>query len=135
MIKFIVILILLVVIAGAAYYFFNKKGDTAKKVITEKIFKYAVYNKPNCTGEVIRSAELASGVPYAMKLEVKSQKGDEQKACCMKLENVRINDGFARNEAGKEIFEPTDSMKNMATGQIELEGCSKDYMFSFSPLQ
>ena len=134
--KFIAILILLVVVVGAVYYFFNKRGseESKKTKYSKKPVKFQLYDGPNCTGEMIKAIELGSNFDLDAKIEIKPQEGD-QKACCMKLENLRINDGFAKNEAGKEIFEPKDSMKNIATGQIELEGCSKDYMFSFSALE
>ena len=136
MIKFIVILILLVVVVGAAYYFFNKREpeESKKSKYSKKPTKFQLYDSPNCTGEMITAIELNSNFDLDAKIEIKPDEG-KRKACCMKLENLRINDGFAKNEAGKEIFEPKDSMKNIATGQIELEGCSNDYMFSLSPLE
>jgi hypothetical protein len=133
MIKFIVILILLVVVVGAAYYFFNKREPEESKY-SKKPTKFQLYDDPNCTGEMITAIELGSKFDLDAKIEIKPDEG-KRKACCMKLENLRINDGFAKNEAGKEIFEPKDSMKNIATDQIELEGCSNDYMFSISPLE
>ena len=141
MIKFIVILILLVVIAGAAYYFFNKKGINELKEVegvsvdlkkSEKPMKFELYDDPNCTGKVIRSIGLGSNINLNTKFEIKSQNGDQQKACCMKTENVKIVMGKAKSDTGVTEFNDTQLEGEKTTN---LPGCPNDYMFSFSPLQ
>jgi len=99
---------------------------------SEKPMKFELYDKPDCKGKVIRSIGLGSNINLNTKFEIKSQNGDQQKACCMKTENVKIVMGKATSDTGVTEFNRTQLEGEKTTN---LPGCPNDYMFSFSPLQ
>ena len=129
-------------VKGAKDYF-NKfvKGSSIRETqnsqkMSTKPFKVELYDKADCTGEVVKAVQLNAGMPLEKVFNVKSKKGSK-KACCMKVSNANIKFGkntWAKNDEGNNIQLRFPSNRISEEEKIELEGCSSNYRFRMSPL-
>ena len=105
--------------------------------ISKNPFKVELYDTAGCTGEVVKSIQLNAGAPLDSTFNLKSEEGSK-KACCMKVSNanVLLDSNFgAKNDNGNKIGMQFTSSRIPEEENIEIDGCSNNYEFTFSPLQ
>jgi len=105
--------------------------------ISKNPFKVELYDTAGCTGEVVKSIQLNAGTPLDSTFNLKSEEGSK-KACCMKVSNANIllDSNFgAKNDNGNSIGMQFTSSRIPEEENIEIDGCSNNYEFAFSPLQ
>ena len=131
MIKFILILLLLVVLGGAAYYFTRRKNGDESKKFSKKPMNVTFYDKPGCTGNVVNEA---GGTNILLDSSFNLKPGANQpKACCMKVENTKILQGWVKDKNNKVILSFNEHPFSEAV--IDIKGCSNDYNFNVAPLE
>ena len=141
MIAFIVILLILVIAGGIAYYVFTREKPVVKTKLTPKEeppkpiplnkekMDFKVYEKPDCTGRVVRSMSFNSNsIPLDSDFNIKGT----MEACCALGKNTKI-------KSAKIKISSTDSMNlnDMNEDEIKIvfKKCSSDYEFNISPLK
>jgi hypothetical protein len=130
-------------VKGAKDYFnkFVKGSSTIEQTQnpqkkSTKPFKVELYDKADCTGEVVRAVQLNVGIPLDAVVNVKSEEGSK-KACCMKVSNANVTldqNTWAKNDKGEHIKMTFPSNRISEEEKIELNGCSSNYSFRMSPL-
>jgi len=143
MIAFIVILLILVIAGGIAYYVFTREKPVVKTKLTptpkeeppkpiplnKEKMDFKVYEKPDCTGRVVRSMSFNSNsIPLDSDFNIKGT----MEACCALGKNTKI-------KSAKIKISSTDSMNlnDMNEDEIKIvfKKCSSDYEFNISPLK
>ena len=130
---------LLVITSGVAYYFFTQKKPVVKpkskeeppkpKPMNKEKMDFKVYEKPDCTGRVVRSMTINSNsIPLDSEFNIKGT----MEACCATGKNTKI-------KSAKIKISSTDSMNlndiNDDEVKIVFKKCSSDYEFNISPFK